>query len=195
MADDMEMTDDEQTVLEEAKRVCEALGTTPPSRVTIKGAALTPREGLRDSGRHLVVYRESRIEDYRDTIVWCYLTQQLKSHKDPFVRNPHRYDMVLSVFALAMFAAVLLSARFMGKLIALVALGVVIGSYIYASYRFGYVKEHYADVVGAAMKNTGNWSADEVEEFMKGAQTEGLWLTLLLAFMMAAVGVILLAAL
>ncbi|MCF2137022.1 MAG: hypothetical protein K9W43_07215 [Candidatus Thorarchaeota archaeon] len=179
----------EKQIHAEVERIAYALGKDPPSKVEIDFAIPMKRPRLEKNGEKLLLHGGWGLQDLRDQIVWTLLEPDLKNHENPFVRNPHRYDMILAVLVCAGFAALIITFPLVPFLLRILSIVVLLGSYLFATFHLGHYKKEYATIVGEAMLKTKNWPQARAEQFIKNANRMGLGLSVFLAVVLGVMGI------
>ncbi|MHA1772030.1 MAG: hypothetical protein ACTSYL_04080 [Candidatus Thorarchaeota archaeon] len=179
----------EEEVRAEVERIAYALGKEPPSRIEVEYVVPTRGPRLEENGQKLIVNGNWGLKDIQDQIVWTLLEPELETHENPFVRNPHRYDMIMAILVCAGFAALIITFPLIPFLLRILSIVVLLGSYLFATFHFGHYKKEYATIVGEAMLKTKNWPQAQAEQFIKNANRMGLGLSVFLAVVLGVMGI------
>ncbi len=179
----------EEQIRAEVERIAQALGKKPPQQIEVEYEAPSTRPRLEENGERLILNGGWGLKDVRDQIVWTLLEPDLKNHENPFVRNPHRYDMVLVVLVVVGFAAILTFFPLIPLAIRILSVVVLLISYLFTVRRLGPYKQEYAKIVGEAMMKTGNWPETRAKEFIRKGDRMGLELSIFLAILLGVTGV------
>lgn len=179
----------EEEIKTEVERIASALGKEPPDEIEVEYPFITKSARFEKNGKKLILQGGWGLKDIQDQIVWSYLNRDRKQHPNPLVRNPHRYDMILTVLLSIGFLILVISFPMIHFFLRILSIVGLISSHLIISYVLGEKKQAYALFIAEYMRKTNHWSKEYIEEFLDGANLMGFGISLLLAIILFVFGI------